>query len=34
VDINTLHAKIGELTLQNEFSEVALGKARLPSAKR
>jgi hypothetical protein len=29
-----LHAKIGELTLENDFLEAALGKAGLPSAKR
>jgi transposase len=34
VDIKTLHAKIGELTLENDFLEAALGKAGLPSAKR
>jgi transposase len=35
VDVKTLHAKIGELTLANDFLEGALGKAgRLPSAKR
>jgi len=33
VDIKELHAKIGELTLQNIFSG-ALGKAGLLSAKR
>jgi transposase len=32
VDIKTLHAKIGELTLENDFLEAALGKAGLPSA--
>src|SRR5215470_14436966 len=30
VDIKTLHAKIGELTLENDFLEAALGKAGLP----
>jgi len=34
VDVKTLHAKIGELTLENDFLEAALGKAGLPSAKR
>ena len=34
VDLNVLHAKIGELTLENDFLEGALSKAGLPSAKR
>ena len=34
VDMNTLHAKIGELTLENDFLESALTKAGLLSAKR
>jgi transposase len=34
VDVKSLHAKIGELTLENDFLEVALGKAGLLSAKR
>ena len=35
VDVKTLHAKIGELTLENDFSAVAPGKAGLsPSAQR
>jgi len=35
VDVKALHAKIGELTLANDFLEGALGKAGLlPSAKR
>jgi len=35
VDIKRLHAKIGELTLENDFLAGALGKAGLlPSAKR
>jgi transposase len=34
VGVKTLHAKIGELTLENDFLEAALGKAGLPSAKR
>ena len=34
IDIKALHAKIGELTLENDFLEGALGKAGLLSAKR
>jgi len=34
VDVKTLHAKIGELALENDFLETALGKAGLLSAKR
>ena len=34
VDLKTLHAKIGELTLENDFLESALSKAGLPSAKK
>lgn len=34
VDITTLHAKIGALTLENDFLESALTKAGLLSAKR
>ena len=34
LDVKTLHAKIGELTLQNDFWSAALGKVGLPSAKR
>ena len=34
VDVKSLHAKIGELTLENEFLEEALGKAGLLSARR
>ena len=34
VDLKALHAKIGELTLQNDFLSGALGKVGLPSAKR
>jgi transposase-like protein len=34
VDIKTLHAKIGELTLENDFLEGALTKAGLLSAKK
>jgi len=33
VDINTLHAKIGQRTLENDFLEGALGKAGLLSVK-
>ena len=34
VDLKTLHAKIGELTLENDFLEGALSRAGLLSAKR
>jgi transposase len=34
VDVKTLHAKIGELTLENDFLEGALTKAGLLSAKK
>ena len=34
VDVKTLHAKIGELTLENDFLSAALGKAGLLIAKR
>ena len=34
VDVKTLHAKIGELTLENDFLEHALTKAGLLSEKR
>ena len=34
VDVKALHAKIGELTLENDFLEGALTKAGLLSAKR
>jgi len=34
VDLKTLHAKIGELTLENDVLSAALGKAGLLSAKR
>ncbi len=34
VDVKTLHAKIGELTLENDFLEGALNKADMLSAKR
>src|ERR1700676_3835180 len=33
IDIKALHAKIGELTLQNDFLSGALGKAGLLSTK-
>jgi hypothetical protein len=34
VDLKLLHAKIGELTLENDFLSGALGEAGMPSAKR
>jgi transposase len=35
IDVKTLHAKIGELTLEKDFLSGALGKAGLlPSARR
>lgn len=34
VDVKELHAKIGQLTLENDFLSGALGKAGLPGAKR
>ena len=34
IDVKVLHAKIGELTLENDFLEGALSKAGLLSAKR
>ena len=34
VDMNVLHAKIGELALENDFLEAALTKAGLPGARR
>src|SRR5919206_4846681 len=34
VDLKALHAKNGELTLQNDFLSAALGKVGLPGAKR
>src|SRR5258706_15597074 len=34
VDVKSLHAKIGELTLENDFLEGALTKAGMLSAKR
>ena len=34
VDVTALHAKIGKLTLENDFLEAALTKAGLLSARR
>ena len=34
IDVKSLHAKIGELTLENDFLEGALGKTGLLSGKR
>ena len=34
IDVKSLHAKIGELVLENDFLYRALGKAGLVSAKR
>jgi transposase-like protein len=34
VDVKALHAKIGELVLENDFLESALGKAGLPGVRR
>jgi hypothetical protein len=34
VDAKTLHAKIGELTLENDFLESALSKTGWPSARK
>jgi transposase len=34
IDLKALHAKIGELTLENDFLEGALTKAGLLSARR
>ena len=34
VDVKTLHAKIGQMTLENDFLEGALSKAGLLSVKR
>jgi transposase len=34
IDVKTLHAKIGELTLENDFLGSALAKAGLAGAKR
>jgi transposase len=33
VDVKTLHAKIGELTLENDFLAGALSKAGVPGGK-
>ena len=33
-ELQALHAKIGQLTLENDFLERAFGKARLPNARR
>ena len=33
IDVKALHAKIGELTLENDFLEVALSKAGLLTVK-
>lgn len=33
-EIKALHAKIGQLTLENDFLERAFGKTRLPNARR
>ena len=34
VDVKALHARIGELALENDFLEGALAKAGLPGARR
>jgi|TARA_B100001971_G_scaffold192058_1_gene196019 transposase-like protein len=34
VDMKALHAKIGELALENDFLEATLAKAGLPGARR
>jgi len=34
VDLKTLHAKIGQLTLENDFLEGALSKARLLNSRK
>lgn len=34
VDVKTLHAKIGELTLESDFLSGALGKAGLPGGRK
>ncbi|GHK58179.1 hypothetical protein KPZU09_79150 [Klebsiella pneumoniae] len=34
IDVKTLHAKIGELTLENDFLSGALGKAGLLGGKK
>ena len=33
-ELKELHAKIGQLTLENDFLERAFGKARLPNVRR
>jgi transposase len=33
-ELKELHAKIGQLTLENDFLERAFGKTRLPNARR
>lgn len=33
-DVKDLHAKIGQLTVENDFLSVALGRISAPSAKR
>lgn len=33
-ELQALHAKIGQLTLENDFLERAFGKTRLPNARR
>ena len=34
IDVKTLHAEVGQLTLENDFLEGALTKAGILSAKR
>ena len=34
IDVKSLHAKIGQLTLENDFLEKALGRVGGPSVKR
>ena len=34
IDLKSLHTKIGELTLENDFLSGALGKAGMLTAKR
>jgi transposase len=34
IDVKTLHAKVGQLTLENDFLKGALTKAGMLSAKR
>ena len=33
-DINKLHAKIGQLAMENDFLSIALGRISVPSAKK